>query len=394
MSRTLLFYTKEQFPHYKKLVNDEGIEISSFTHWLNSDEIADRYTNEIIDISSWVFTVKENSFQYQVERLVNCFPDEVVFIVDKKFEETVRYELRYCFSEFEDVNVSFVSEKKDNIIEINGKSVIKKKRIIDLNNEELQTFFSDFNNALYGHQKFKDEFRKLIETYGVFNALGEHKVLSLFLMGDSGVGKTEVARVIQKCLKGKTKIAKINFGNYSSKDALNSLIGSPRGYIGSETGELFEKVYNSDVGLILIDEFEKADSVVYNYFLEVLENGKMTNSQGDEIDVNGYIIVFTSNISKAGFKETISPELRSRFNLKVHFSLLFNNDKEKFVQFRLKEILYKFKKKYNVEISSDMYDEILSMIKVSEFKNMRDLNKRIKDVFVEYIKSSLLQKEK
>ena len=136
--------------------------------------------------------------------------------------------------------------------------------------------------------------------------MGEHKILSLFLMGDSGVGKTEVARSIHKALGSKSKLAKINFGNYSSHDALNSLIGSPLGYIGSDGGELLKRVRESDIGLILIDEFEKADNAVFNYFLDVLENGKIVNSQAEEYDVSGYIIVFTSNITKENFKSKIS----------------------------------------------------------------------------------------
>ena len=76
-------------------------------------------------------------------------------------------------------------------------------------------------------------------------------------------------------------MAKVNFGIYSSHDALNRLYGSPLGYIGSDGGELLKRIQESDVGLILIDEFEKADSAVFNYFLDVLENGKVVNSQED-----------------------------------------------------------------------------------------------------------------
>lgn len=75
-------------------------------------------------------------------------------------------------------------------------------------------------------------------------------------MGESGVGKTEVARTIYNCLGGKKKLAKVNFGNYSSEFSLSSLIGSARGYIGSEDGEIFIRVRDTDIGIILIDEFE------------------------------------------------------------------------------------------------------------------------------------------
>ena len=191
------------------------------------------------------------------------------------------------------------------------------------------------------HELFKEEFIELVNSFRVFNKLGEHKILSLFLMGDSGVGKTEVARAIHKALGSQTKIAKINFGNYSSHDALNSLIGSPLGYIGSDGGELLKRVNESDIGLILIDEFEKADNAVFNYFLDVLENGKIVNSQAEEYDVNGYIIVFTSNITKENFKKRISPELRSRFDYKGVFNLLTDEDKRKFVHFRVNQIISK-----------------------------------------------------
>ena len=81
-------------------------------------------------------------------------------------------------------------------------------------------------------------------------------------MGESGVGKTEVARTIHECLDGKMKLAKVNFGNYSSEFSLSSLIGSARGYIGSDDGEIFIRVRTADVGVILIDEFEKSNATL------------------------------------------------------------------------------------------------------------------------------------
>lgn len=113
-------------------------------------------------------------------------------------------------------------------------------------------------------------------------------------MGESGVGKTEVARTLHRCFDGKKKLAKVNFGNYSSEFSLSSLIGSARGYIGSEDGEIFIRVRDTDVGVILIDEFEKSNATLFNYFLDVLESGKIISSLAEEIDLNGFIIIFTS----------------------------------------------------------------------------------------------------
>ena len=150
---------------------------------------------------------------------------------------------------------------------------------------------------------------------------------------------------------------------------------------------MLKRVNESDIGLILIDEFEKADNAVFNYFLDVLENGKIVNSQADEYDVNGYIIVFTSNITKENFKSKISPELRSRFDYKGVFNLLTDEDKKKFVHFRVNQIITKYREFVSADIPDRLHDVIVSEINVSQFKNMRDLNKKIKDTFVAHIKS-------
>lgn len=206
-------------------------------------------------------------------------------------------------------------------------------------------------------------------------------------MGESGVGKTEVARTIHECLDGKMKLAKVNFGNYSSEFSLSSLIGSARGYIGSDDGEIFIRVRNADVGVILIDEFEKSNATLFNYFLDVLESGKIISSLAEEIDLDGFIIVFTSNINKEDFLNRISPELRSRFDYKGLFTLLYNQDKRKFVEFRVKNIIRKFNLEFEDKLDESVYKYILSLINVSKYNNMRDLNKKIKRVFVEYVVS-------
>ena len=138
----------------------------------------------------------------------------------------------------------------------------------------------------------------------------------------------------------------------------------------------------SDVGLILIDEFEKADGAVFNYFLDVLENGKIVNSQAEEYDVEGYIIVFTSNICQKDYLEKLSPELRSRFDYVGVFNLLTDEDKTKFTHFRINEIIEKYNNTGAKELPKVMHEIVYSQIDVSSYSNMRKLNKRIKDIFV------------
>ena len=381
----LYFYKRNEFYEYKRMNAEEGIKIVSISRLLSEEEIKNIQEEKyIVDLSAIASLLKDNdNMIFQFERLFPLFEENVKFIADKKYQDDLSYYLRFCFDDFDNLQIDLPIQK--DIVQEGTSEPVKIKRIIDLNSRELNLFFKQFNSKLYGHERFKNEFRNIVNSYRIFNKIGEHKVLSIFLMGDSGVGKTEVARVIHKCLGSKKKLAKINFGNYSSHDALNTLIGSPLGYIGSDGGELMKRVLESDVGLILIDEFEKANQAVFNYFLDVLENGKITNTQAEEYDVNGYIIVFTSNISKEDFYHKISPELRSRFDYIGMFNLLTDEDKSKFVKYRLSNIIKKYNLCYSKVIDKKMYSVLIRQINVKEYKNMRDLNKRIEDVFVQTI---------
>lgn len=212
-------------------------------------------------------------------------------------------------------------------------------------------------------------------------------------MGDSGVGKTEVARAIFSSLKGEKKFAKINFGNYSSEFSLSSLIGASRGYRDSEDGEIFMKVRDSDVGILLIDEFEKSNTALFNYFLNVLETGVIEGSLGQQIDLNGFIIIFTSNIKKEDFPKIISPELRSRFNYKCMFTLLGDSEKRKYIEFRVHSISKKVKAEFDINIETELKKYMLQEINVAIHNNMRDINKKIKKKFLEFTVTFLSHNE-
>ena len=390
MKKELLFFERDDFYIYREQKEVEGytiISISNFIANLNNNGFFEEfdYQKQIIDISA--LAAGYNDVQPLGEQLVNKFVNfETIFIADKKHEEKLRYDLRYSFLYFKDVEIDLNNVKIESVIAKQFSAPHSKhKKIIDLNEDELYDFLGKFNNSLYGHEKFKDDFAELIRNFIVFNKLKEHKILSLFLMGESGVGKTEVARTIYKCLGGKRKLAKVNFGNYSSEFSLSSLIGSARGYIGSEDGEIFIRVRDTDIGIILIDEFGKSNAALFNYFLDVLESGKIISSLAEEIDLNGFIIIFTSNISKEDFKNKISPELRSRFDYKGLFTLLYNEDKRKFVEFRVKSIIRKFNLEFEHKLNENLYLDFLIKIDVGKFNNMRDLYKKINKVFVDYV---------
>ena len=176
-----------------------------------------------------------------------------------------------------------------------------------MSNENLKELGKSLQKDLIGHDRFKEDFLEKIKNFPILYKLDEMKIFSLLINGNPGVGKTEVARILHKSLYPDSKMIKINLGNYKTLGALNSLIGSPIGFIGSERGgELSNKIRNSDSKIILIDELEKADTDIFNFFYELLEDGKFTDLVGNEYNLNGYLIIFTTNLSKDNYKNVLS----------------------------------------------------------------------------------------
>jgi len=121
---------------------------------------------------------------------------------------------------------------------------------------------------------------------------------SFIFLGPSGVGKTELARTLAEFLFGdEDAMIRIDMSEYMEKHAVSRLVGSPPGYIGyDEGGQLTEAVRRKPYSVLLLDEIEKAHPDVFNILLQILEDGRLTDSQGRTVDFRHAIIIMTSNI--------------------------------------------------------------------------------------------------
>jgi ATP-dependent Clp protease ATP-binding subunit ClpC len=124
---------------------------------------------------------------------------------------------------------------------------------------------------------------------------------SFIFLGPSGVGKTELARTLAEFLFGdEDAMIQVDMSEYMEKHSVSRLVGSPPGYIGyDEGGQLTEAVRRKPYSVILLDEVEKAHPDVFNILLQILEEGKLTDSQGRRVDFRNTIVIMTSNIGAA-----------------------------------------------------------------------------------------------
>lgn len=313
------------------------------------------------------------SFTLVVEKIIENMQDgwPVFFIIDRRYT--------YVFQDL----LFHRLEKVASLEEALGLQVPDCKDIVGLDEKEFKQLLGAIQKDLVGNEKFKRRLEEEMRKYRVFNKLGYQPIFSVLICGSSGIGKTEVARILTRNLSPDQPFIKINFGNYSDHNALSSLIGSPRGYIGSSKGELSEKLTNSRSKVILIDEFEKCDKQVQNFFLQLLEDGVFTDSLGRDYNLNKYIIVFTANLPSDKITTKISPELLSRFNLKYSFSLLSDKEKETYIENRTTLMLKDVQKELNISVSPEKISKIKD-VDIKKYSNMRDINaelmKRISDV--------------
>ena len=130
---------------------------------------------------------------------------------------------------------------------------------------------------------------------------------SFIFVGPTGVGKTELAKALSDCLFGSnSEVVRIDMSEYMDKTSVAKLIGAPPGYVGyDESGYLTEKVLRRPYSVVLFDEIEKAHPDVFNLLLQILDEGRLTDSHGKTVDFRNTVIILTSNLGIEGGNKAI-----------------------------------------------------------------------------------------
>ena len=167
---------------------------------------------------------------------------------------------------------------------------------------------------------------------------------SFLFLGPTGVGKTELAKALaQSLFDDESNMVRIDMSEYMEKHSVSRLIGAPPGYVGyDEGGQLTEAVRRKPYSVVLFDEVEKAHPDVFNVLLQVLDDGRITDSQGRTVDFKNTILIMTSNIGSAYLLEgidgegNIRPEAQSMVTqeLRAHFRPEFLNRLDEMIMFK------------------------------------------------------------
>lgn len=161
---------------------------------------------------------------------------------------------------------------------------------------------------------------------------------SFMFLGPTGVGKTEVAKALaEQLFDDERHIVRIDMSEYMEKHSVSRLIGAPPGYVGyDEGGQLTEAVRRNPYSIVLFDEIEKAHPDVFNVLLQILDDGRITDSKGVTVDFKNTIIILTSNLGSQYAFESISNEERQEkymAEVKNHFKPEFINRIDEIIVF-------------------------------------------------------------
>lgn len=150
---------------------------------------------------------------------------------------------------------------------------------------------------------------------------------SFIFLGTTGVGKTELAKALAENLfDDENLITRIDMSEYQEKFSVTRLIGAPPGYVGyDEGGQLTEAVRRKPYSVVLFDEIEKAHPDVFNTLLQVLDDGRLTDSKGRVVNFKNTIIIMTSNYSRDMLFQTVRPEFLNRVDEIINFTRLDEN---------------------------------------------------------------------
>lgn len=242
--------------------------------------------------------------------------------------------------------------------------------------EQLKNLVPDLEAHVIGQNEAVEKVGRAIRRNRIgFNKTGR-PIGSFLFVGPTGVGKTELAKQLAKELFGSEQnMIRFDMSEYMEKFSVSKLIGSPPGYVGyEEAGQLTEQVRRNPYSLILLDEIEKAHPDVMNMFLQILDDGRLTDSQGRTVSFKDTIIIMTSNAgstdaeANVGFGASINGTTKTVLNqLGNYFKPEFLNRFDDIVEFKplAKDTLLKIVGLMITDTNANIKDQGLS-IKVTE----------------------------
>ena len=212
-------------------------------------------------------------------------------------------------------------------------------KLVEGEREKLMRLGATLHERVIGQDKAVDAVADAVlrSRAGIKNR--NRPVGAFLFLGPTGVGKTELAKALaQELFDDENAMVRLDMSEYMEKFAVSRLVGAPPGYVGFEDGgQLTEAVRRKQFSVVLLDEIEKAHPDVFNVLLQVLDDGRLTDSHGRTVSFKNTVIIMTSNAPKDALKDIFRPEFLNRLDEILEFDSLNEKQIAQIVKLQLKD---------------------------------------------------------
>lgn len=400
--------------HHRVRIADEAIEaaVNLSVRYITDRFLPDKAIDLIDEAASRV-RLRKSAPQIEIKGL-----EEEIKSITKKKEEAVKFqdfekaakirdEQDHLKKQLEEVKQQW-NEMSKYTDEVNAEVIaevvelwtgIPVNKIVEEESERLLNLEEILHHRVIGQDQAVKAISSAIRRSRAGLKDPNRPIGSFLFLGPTGVGKTELSKALAEVQFGdENQIIRIDMSEYMEKHAVSRLIGSPPGYVGHEEGgQLTEKVRRNPYSVVLFDEIEKAHPDVFNILLQILDDGRLTDSKGRTVDFKNTIVIMTSNVGATkinkekvlGFstskdneskmkdsyekmKENIMAELKKRFRPEflnriddiIVFHSLVESHIAEIVKLMTKDLIQRLK---SMEIDFEMSEDAIKLISESGF---------------------------
>ncbi len=385
--------------HHKVKISDEAIKAAvNLSHRYITDRFLPDKAIDLIDEAASKVRLKKstppNELKELETKLEDLLKEKEEAISNQDFEKaaTVRDEEKKAKEALEKTKENWKNgiygrndfvDEEDIAAIVSSWTGIPVTKLVEEESERLLKLEEILHHRVVGQDEAVKSIAKSIRRARVGLKDPKRPIGSFIFLGPTGVGKTELSKALAEVTFGDEEaIIRIDMSEYMEKHAVSRLIGSPPGYVGhDEGGQLTEKVRRKPYSVILFDEIEKAHPDVFNVLLQILDDGRLTDSKGRTVDFKNTVVIMTSNVGAS----TISKQKTLGFATAVDKKKEEKSEYEKMKENVMRDLRQKFRPEFLNRIDDIIVFHSLNEEHIREIVDLmiKGLEKRLKEMEIE-----------
>lgn len=353
----ILFGLREKYEeHHNVRISDDALEAAV--------NLADRYINDRFMPDKAIDLIDEGSSKVRIQNLIappelkeiekeiECITkekEEAVVIQNFEKAADLRDKEKRVIEKLENMKQEWNSKNSSQVLVVTPEHIasvvsswtkIPVEKLSENESERLLKLEEILHKRVIGQDEAVKSIARAVRRARVGIKDPNKPIGSFIFLGPTGVGKTELSKALAEVMFGdENNIIRIDMSEYMESHAVSRLIGSPPGYVGyEEGGQLTEAVRRNPYSIVLLDEIEKAHSDIFNILLQIMDDGRLTDSKGKVVDFKNTIIIMTSNVGAHSIKK--------QKVIGFNNSISENSEYEKMKENILEELKQKFKPEF------------------------------------------------